>query len=800
MRIFETVAPAYFKRGLSVLPLERKSKKPAADWRMYINAEFIPDNVQALWTSMYPEGNIGLIMGPPSGVMCIDVDIEDERVHKALEAVLPKSPWKRVGQKGFMWAYKWNDKVPSTFIKDKNNKNLIEVKAKGTQIVIPPSIHPDTLKPYVANCELLDVIDQLPELPFDVVDRIRAAIAPYVELGSKTAKFNSLEFIPTGARDNKLTQFAGQLSYSVFRENTALKLAINTMVSWCENMVAKNGADNISPEKGVAKLVEFIQKDLGRGKLLPPGWDDDLSDEVKKQLGLDIHEDQQEWTVVQFKKYLTEQYNNVEFSDETEKYKIMYKVLSKLAVSTSLDSLQLNMICKDLKDLSGLKVTEAAIKKQVMEMRRGPVQGNSHTEIARVVIEKFEESMGKLALDGDVLHSWNGSHWEEVSETEIRRIIQCEFGDLLMSKKYSDHTQIVKVIKDQVPHYLTAQPTEGVNFDNGFLTKSLELIPHQPEYGMKYTLPYQYKPGISHQCPKFLDYLHFSWGHHKDYEDKLLALKEAICATFFGISTSFQRVFLLYSQDGGTGKSVLMDIISNLVPENTRCALSPEKWNDKFSPATFHGKLLNQAGELHEFLNIEGKIFKQVVDGSPITASYKHRDEFTFRVKCAHWFSSNYLPKTKDTSSGFNRRWLFFTFDRKVPENEKILDLGYIIASEEIEAIVAWATEAMPKLMERQNFTLPKSHLEFSREMELQNSTIRQFVERAISFKKGVENSEESLYKDYYTFVVGVIRDRPVNKQKFAMEIRSALMEVGLLNFDDSKGVRNYLDIKVEKI
>ncbi len=37
---------------------------------------------------------------------------------------------------------------------------------------------------------------------------------------------------------------------------------------------------------------------------------------------------------------------------------------------------------------------------------------------------------------------------------------------------------------------LRSSYVKGVNFANGYLTESLELVAHAPEYGMTYTLPY----------------------------------------------------------------------------------------------------------------------------------------------------------------------------------------------------------------------------------------------------------------------------------------------------------------------
>jgi hypothetical protein len=50
-----------------------------------------------------------------------------------------------------------------------------------------------------------------------------------------------------------------------------------------------------------------------------------------------------------------------------------------------------------------------------------------------------------------------------------------------------------------------------VNFANGFLTEDLKLLPHNPDFGTTYILPFSYTPDDT-ACPRFMQFLHDSWG------------------------------------------------------------------------------------------------------------------------------------------------------------------------------------------------------------------------------------------------------------------------------------------------
>src|SRR3546814_11655566 len=48
------------------------------------------------------------------------------------------------------------------------------------------------------------------------------------------------------------------------------------MHTWVENFTAKVSGDVMDPQKGVAKLLEFLLKDLEKGRTMPEGWDADM--------------------------------------------------------------------------------------------------------------------------------------------------------------------------------------------------------------------------------------------------------------------------------------------------------------------------------------------------------------------------------------------------------------------------------------------------------------------------------------------------------------------------------------------
>ena len=166
--MFASIAPKYWSSGLPVIPV--RGKRPVVQsWQQL--AERMPtDDEQAYMLARFGDLNVGLPLGPQSGIVVIDIDNVDPEHVATIEQAFPSS-YRRVGKKGCVLAFRFNGER-NFQIRDSKNDVLVEVLSTKKQVVLPPSIHPDTGQPYRANAELLDVVGQLPGLPLDVEARL----------------------------------------------------------------------------------------------------------------------------------------------------------------------------------------------------------------------------------------------------------------------------------------------------------------------------------------------------------------------------------------------------------------------------------------------------------------------------------------------------------------------------------------------------------------------------------------------------------------------------------------------------
>lgn len=789
--VFAQTAPAYFARNMSVIPLYPQDKKPMPlDWSRW--HDHVPEaEFQQQWLTQNANSNIGLVLGTQSGVVMMDIDTTDDALIKVIQAILPVSPWVRIGAKGMAMAYRFSG-VPTFRIKTTTGSTVCEHLSSRTQLVLPPSIHPDTKKPYVANCDLLDVIDQLPVLPADIETMLRAALSEAgVEL-SHSGWTKTLDFASAGSRDTSLTERAGLFAYAVMRGDRTLKEAIGMLRAYAAEFVENVAGDPVDVEKHVSNLIKFLHRDvMEKQKALPIGWDADMTPEEKDSYGLEFEKEHEEWSFEYIVSWMRDEFERFP-KESPQRVLTIDKALAKVAASKTLNRLEEDRIFDFIASAGQLGMKVSSLKARVKDLRKGAIKGEDQSEIARALIGDLELVHAVRSHNGAVW-KWAGSHWEKMDDDAILARISVDYGHLQACRKHSDMMGILKVTKMLLPKNIKTTEVRGVNFANGFLTEGLVLLPHDPQFGMTYTLPFRYLPELADKAPMFFEFLRRSWSDDEDYQEKVMAVQEALCVTLFSVAPRYQRAFLCQGAPK-SGKSQLLKIAAMLVPDEARCAIPPDVWGDKFLPTMMNEKLLNVAGELSETKRIDGQKFKDIIDATEMSGQLKGGQIFTFKPTCAHWFAGNHYPKTDDTSEGFNRRWLMLQFSKPVPPEERRLDFGDTIVAEEREAIVAWAVQAMPRLKANNEYTIPASHKQMIREVANMNNSVRFFLTESGKVRTAnlqlvssagekttshMSVEESKIYSQYWSFCIGGASVKPVGSTQFRAKMRELGTEFG---------------------
>jgi hypothetical protein len=179
--------------GYAAIPVMPGSKRPGSmsngqwygdmDWSRFCDR--LPTEIETNIWSRWEDA--GVCVAIDKALKVIDLDTDDAELRAAIEAVLPTTDTvKKRGNKGYSAFFRGSEAIvnrPFNLILPGGfESRVIDLLAHGRQTVLPPTLHPDTGKPYewLTDDTLMDTpIDKLPELPDDIADRLADALRPF---------------------------------------------------------------------------------------------------------------------------------------------------------------------------------------------------------------------------------------------------------------------------------------------------------------------------------------------------------------------------------------------------------------------------------------------------------------------------------------------------------------------------------------------------------------------------------------------------------------------------------------------
>jgi hypothetical protein len=178
--IFRDLAPSYWKSGFSAIPVRPGTKKPTISGWSGFNVNLPGEKNRHKWMEDFPDAGIGLCLGTklPDGTRLAAIDIDDERLVNFVKAVLGKFPCAKVGAKGLTIFVRAVEGIKSAKVSPRGSKPRVEFFITTGQVVLPPTIHPDTGDSYKwVGTELLDTeLPSLPLLSIELFDLISAVV------------------------------------------------------------------------------------------------------------------------------------------------------------------------------------------------------------------------------------------------------------------------------------------------------------------------------------------------------------------------------------------------------------------------------------------------------------------------------------------------------------------------------------------------------------------------------------------------------------------------------------------------
>jgi hypothetical protein len=194
---YHLIARRLVERGISAIPVIPGEKRPgeirAGEWRGMIDWQRFCDRVPkplelTVWET-YPEAGVCAPLGRASNLSALDLDYGSPEVRAAIERIMPPSPVRKAGAKGYTALYQHNDKLASRkWLVD--GKPVLELLGHGRQTVIPPTVHPDGMPYRWLTADTLEnyPVAELPRLPDDLIERVDAALRPFQTEADRAAE------------------------------------------------------------------------------------------------------------------------------------------------------------------------------------------------------------------------------------------------------------------------------------------------------------------------------------------------------------------------------------------------------------------------------------------------------------------------------------------------------------------------------------------------------------------------------------------------------------------------------------
>lgn len=224
--------------------------------------------------------------------------------------------------------------------------------------------------------------------------------------------------------------------------------------------------------------------------------------------------------------------------------------------------------------------------------------------------------------------------------------------------------------------------------------------------------------------------LHRMWGHEEDFGERCAFIHEWIGATLSGEVTRYQVAPILVG-DGENGKSVIIDVVAGMFPDDLRCSVTPDELeNNRFASSRLVGKALNCVAEIPGGELLTSARIKAIIDGSEQSAERKNKDGFEFRPTAGHIFSANSLPHVKDLTHGFWRRWCPLSCTApKLSKEEKRPRFAAEILEHELAQILGYAmTYYEQMVMERRAYTEVPSAVEIRETWRGDSDNVQQWL------------------------------------------------------------------------
>ena len=362
--------------------------------------------------------------------------------------------------------------------------------------------------------------------------------------------------------------------------------------------------------------------------------------------------------------------------------------------------------------------------------------------LAKLILMHFP---GGLFYANEQFYRYISGTWEQIEErAHVRHVLAKFFGDKASAEKINGALTLLKdflVVPDSA-----LNPNKSlICLRNGTLdTTTYQLLEHSPNHRLTNRTDIKWDPDAT--CPRWLQFMDEIFAYDSDKEQKIAFLQEWM--GYCLVPDTSQHKFVWMVGAGGNGKSVFLNILTQLVGTRNVSHAYMERLGDKCVRAELEGKLLNISSEMSADATIADGYFKAIVSGDLIEAERKYKPSFTFRPTVRLIAATNHLPRLLDHSDGFTRRAVIISFNRQFAEHEKDVGLENKLIAE-LSGILAWAVQGLRSLRVRSRFEIPESSIAALTQYRQESDPVALFAGEKLEQVESGGLSSQDLYPCY---------------------------------------------------
>lgn len=769
-------AEAYTRRyGLKIVPLPPRTKRPLADdWGN--NLLETPADAEAYYTN-HPDWNIGIALGP-SRLCSLDVDdIESMRLicdefGLDLNHLHATHPTIQGAAKGFRIMFRVPEGVDLpyhslTWPKREGGGRftVFELRAacdgQQRQDVFPPSIHPDTGKPYVwmtrPNGHFPDPPDWLLTI-WREWDKFKPQLqdaCPWAERREPPAPAR-----PAAPRDGESVIDAYVASRSITDALTAYGYQ-------------KKGKRYLSPHSGTGLPGVNIFPD-GRA-WIHHGSDPLCSDESGRPVNV------------------FDLFCYYEHGGDMKK-----------AVKAAADALGIKPQRRKPAtapapianvDLETGEILPESATDHAPSNDRPVIHNSMPMETAKLFHDTLPEG-GRIIFWRGEFYSWVGSHYVArdrvyIEQRLYRFMSSCDtikktnLGSEVVSyhPKATNINDVVHALRAvcyaDLPEgqaWIESRPGdvpahEIIAFKNGFLHyPSRTLLKATDRLFVLNALEFDFNPN----APAPVEWKSFLASIWPDDPNSISSLAEMFGYLLTG-DTSQQKMFMFIGPTR-SGKGTILRVLEALVGQHNRVSPSLASIGTQFGLQPLIGKRLamisdarlsgraDQQPIVENLLRISGE--------DALTIDRKNIAAWSGKLPTRFVFASNELPAFSDASAALANRFLLFKFSISFIGREDPGLTSRLLR--ELPGIVLWALDGLMDFQERGYLVRPASSDDITTDLIEQTSPIRTFVDECCSIGDTLQCERDELFKAWRIWCEEQGRDHPGTKVSFGRQLSAA--------------------------